>query len=65
MYIPTNTLMSITTAVSRMTSLLVGHVTFFSSSYVSRKNVTGVVIIQNTKTPAFEAASIPYYFTRS
>lgn len=51
MYIPIIKLMIITTLVRRITSFRVGQTTFFNSSYVSRKNVTGVVMceIQNLR----------------
>ena len=57
MYKPTVTLMKITTTVSLITSLRVGHLTFLSSSYVSRKNFTGVVIFSDCGTCSILANS--------
>jgi len=45
--------------VNRMTSFRVGHTTFFNSSYVSRKNVTGVVIEQKITASRGDASIVP------
>jgi len=44
MYKPIAKLINMTTIVRRIISLRVGHLTFFSSSYVSLRNVIGVTM---------------------
>ncbi len=58
---PTNRLMVMTMSVSLMTSFLVGQTTFCISSYVWRRNVTGVVIGQLKNIPLEGLSTIVTY----